>query len=319
MIRVGIIGAAGYTGGELIRILLGHPEVSISTLESQSHAGCPVDQVHSDIIQTGLRFLEHMEEASCDVIFLCKGHGASKKIIASNPSILSKKLIDLSQDFRVKGDHDFVYGLPEINKNEIKRANHIANPGCFATAIQLSILPAINNNVVTGDFHVSGITGSTGAGASLQATSHFSWRSNNAGVYKALQHQHMIEINANISQGGGSKPDVHFIPYRGAFTRGIIVTAYFKSECSLEQMHKLYEEAYDGHPFTFLVDHSPAIKQVVNTNNALIHVTKADKMFVIVCVIDNLVKGASGQAIQNMNLMMGLGETKGLQLKASAF
>jgi N-acetyl-gamma-glutamyl-phosphate reductase len=320
-IKIGIIGAAGYTAGELIRILVNHPQVEITIALSESQAGKAISSIHTDLIgESDLTFASDLNPDQADVFFLCKGHGESKKIIDSNPALLSKKIIDLSQDFRMAGSHDFVYGLPEINRKTIAKASHVANPGCFATCIQLGILPAIQAGIGLGDLHISGITGSTGAGQGFSSTSHFSWRQNNSSVYKPLEHQHLLEIGQSIIQlNSGFENEVQFIPYRGAFTRGIICTTYFETDASEEELLAVYRLAYKDHQFTHVLDQNPDLKMVVNTNKALIFPSKIGNKAVIVSVIDNLLKGASGQAVQNMNLMCGLDETAGLKLKASAF
>jgi N-acetyl-gamma-glutamyl-phosphate reductase len=320
-IKVGIIGAAGYTAGELLRILIHHQQVDITQAQSESQAGKLITMIHADLIgDTDLVFSSDIAPETADVFFLCKGHGESKKILDANPSLLKKKIVDLSQDFRLAGNHDFVYGLPEFSKALISKTNHVANPGCFATCIQLGILPALRAGIVQDDIHVSGITGSTGAGQSFSTTSHFSWRQNNASVYKPLEHQHLLEIGQSIVQlNPGFGGDVQFIPYRGAFTRGIICTSYFETNLSQEELMKIYQSAYHGHPFTSVSEQNPDLKMVVNTNKAVVYPMKIGNKAVVISVIDNLLKGASGQAVQNMNLMCGLAENEGLNLKASAF
>ncbi len=319
-IRAGIIGSAGYTAGELLRLLVNHPEVDVSWIQSESQLGKLAYEVHKDLFESDLQFVSEIQPGSCDVVFLCKGHNDSKKILKSNPELLNLRIIDLSQDFRLNGDHGFVYGLPEVNCEKIKRSFHVANPGCFATAIQLALIPAIKARAVSGDVHISGITGSTGAGQSFSETSHFSWRSNNASVYKALTHQHLNEIRETIL-GLDSKFDqkLNFIPYRGAFTRGIITTSYFSTNLKEQELKEVYKTAYKKHLFTHVVEMNPDLKMVANTNHALVSVQAIDGTAVIISVIDNLLKGASGQAVHNMNLIFGLEETSGLQLKASAF
>lgn len=321
MIKAGIIGAAGYTAGELMRVLLQHPEAEIVLCQSESQAGKPVSDIHRDLTgQTGLHFEQGLEIDEADVLFLCKGHGESKKIVEAHPHLLRKKVVDLSHDFRLQGTHSFVYGLPEKNREHIIGASHIANPGCFATCIQMGLLPAVANKIVAGDIHVSGITGSTGAGQSLSPTSHFSWRSNNASVYKPLKHQHLLEINETVAALDPSHSrSIHFIPYRGAFTRGIVTTTYFETSSTGDELEAYYKNYYAGHPFTVVADKNPDLKWVVNTNKAIVYPQVIDGTAIIVSVIDNLLKGASGQAVQNMNLMFGVGETTGLGLKASAF
>lgn len=320
MIKVGVIGAAGYTGGELIRLLLSHPQVDISLAQSESQSGKYLFEVHKDLVgETEIEFSKSMKVDEVDVLFLCKGHGESEKILGEHPNLLDKKIIDLSQDFRLKGNHSFVYGLPETNRVRIGSAGHVANPGCFATCIQLSLLPSAKSGIINENIHVSGITGSTGAGQALSSTSHFSWRSNNASVYKALKHQHLLEIGETLKSLNGSDHKLMFVPYRGAFTRGIITTSYFETAISQEELIAQYEEWYSDHPFTHVVNQNPDLKQVVGTNKCLIYPQVIDGTAIITAVIDNLVKGASGQAIQNMNLQFGLEETTGLNLKSSAF
>jgi len=321
MIKVGIIGAAGYTAGELIRILLRHPEAELSLLQSESQAGKSITDIHKDLIgETDLLFDQDIATEGLDVVFLCKGHGESKKIMDAYPELLEKKIVDLSQDFRLKGGHDFVYGLPELNREEIKMANHVANPGCFATSIQLGLLAAFKHKIVNGPLSVSGITGSTGAGQSLSSTSHFSWRSNNASVYKPLTHQHLKEIGETLQSLDSSfDQKVHFVPYRGAFTRGIITTTHFETELSQEELVKVYEEFYATHEFTHVVKSNPDLKMVVNSNKCLVYPQVIEGTAIVISVIDNLLKGASGQAVQNMNLMFGLEESLGLNLKNSVF
>lgn len=316
-INAGIMGGAGYTAGELIRLLIHHPHVQLQWVQSDSQAGLLITQIHNDLTgESTLTFVKDVNDA--DVIFLCKGHGESKKFLEENP--LNSKVIDLSQDFRLKGDHGFVYGLPEFFKEDISKAQNIANPGCFATALQLSLLPAVRQNLPKGDFHVSGLTGSTGAGQKLSGTSHFSWRYGNASAYKVLTHQHLLETSESARRINPSHvPEIHFVPYRGAFTRGIITTTYFHSDMAEKDLVELYKETYDAEPFTHITDQNPDLKMVLNTNKAILNIHKAGSQAVIICVIDNLLKGASGQAVQNMNLISGLPEHTGLNLKPSAF
>lgn len=320
-INVGIIGAAGYTAGELLRLLVNHPKVVVAQIQSKSQAGKKVTEIHSDLTgDLDLDFTSEIVSSDLDVVFLCKGHGESEKLLKEHSELMGKKIVDLSQDFRLIGDHDFVYGLPELNRNQITTANHVANPGCFATSIQLGILPALSHQLVEGDIHVSGITGSTGAGQSLSATSHFSWRNNNASVYKPFVHQHLSEIGESIRKMETKwSESIHFIPYRGAFARGIITTSYFSTGASEERLKRIYRECYADHPFTRVVDQNPDLKMVVNTNKCMVYPTVIGGQGVVVSVIDNLLKGASGQALQNMNLMFGLEESFGLKLKATAF
>lgn len=318
-IKIGIIGAAGYTAGELIRVLNHHPNAEIQVLQSDSQAGKSVSEVHMDLVgENELTFSSAINAQELDVVFLCKGHGESAKVIQANPELLNTTLIDLSHDFRLKGDHDFIYGLPEINRASISRANHIANPGCFATCIQLGILPAMSNGMVQGDIHISGITGSTGAGQSFSTTSHFSWRSNNASVYKPFVHQHLLEIGES-SNAYDWNNSIHFIPYRGAFARGIITTSYFETDASEEELKSAYKHAYRDESFTHVADSNPDLKIVVNTNKCVVYPQVINGQGIVISVIDNLLKGAVGQAVQNMNILFALNEKIGLNLKASAF
>lgn len=321
MISVGIIGGAGYTAGELIRILLHHPEARLVSVMSGSHAGKPVYEAHPDLRgETELHFSATLTEG-LDVIFLCSGHGKSKQVLEEVTIPASTKIIDLSADFRLSdSSHDFVYGLPELNRDEIKSSQNIANPGCFATCIQLSLLPLAFDGLLNEDVHISAITGSTGAGQNPSSTTHFSWRSNNASVYKAFTHQHLGEIKQSLKKLQTSfDQSVHFIPMRGAFTRGILAACYIKSDAGLDQVKELYKEYYSEHPFVHISETEVDVKQVVNTNKAILYITKENDQILVIGVIDNLVKGASGQAIQNMNLMFGIDETTGLHLKPSAF
>ena len=319
MIKAGIIGGAGYTAGEMLRILLNHPEVEINFVHSNSNAGNPVASVHQDLLgETDLVFSGDFHH-DIDVVFLCLGHSQSKVFLEENPFPASVKIIDLSQDFRLS-ESDFVYGLPELNKETIKQADKIANPGCFATAIQLALLPLAGKQLLREDVHINAVTGSTGAGQSLSATSHFSWRNNNVSVYKTFTHQHLKEIRQSLQQlQDAFAQELYFIPVRGNFTRGILATAYTRNDLSLEEAKVLYQDFYRDHPFTIISDENPALKQVVNTNKCILHLQKHENMLLVVSIIDNLVKGASGQAVQNMNLMFGLEETKGLKLKPAGF
>ena len=323
MIRAGIIGGAGYTGGELIRILLNHPDVLISFVQSKSNAGNKISSIHADLEgDTELVFSQEMDE-TVDVIFFCTGHGESSSLMPTLNIPARVKIIDLSNDFRVSpknisGNRHFVYGLPEINKTAITSADAVANPGCFATAIQLAILPIIASGH-SSDFYVTGITGSTGAGQMLSQTSHFSWRTNNIQAYKTLTHQHLDEIKQSCQQLNPQSPDIHFVPWRGDFARGIFVSAQTKSTASLEAIKKIFTDFYADAAFVHLSDQAIHLKQVVNTNKCMIQIEKTGDQLVIHSVIDNLVKGASGQAVQNMNLMFGLDEKTGLHLKAIAF
>jgi len=318
-IRAGIIGGAGYTGGELTRLLLIHPGVTVSFIHSRSHAGEPVYKVHQDLLgETEIQFTDDISN-DIDVLFLCLGHGESIKFLSENNIPDQIKIIDLANDFRLSAHakHDnrnFVYGLPELNRDKIKEAGNIANPGCFATTIQLGLLPLAKAGLLQ-DIYTTGITGSTGAGQSLSSTSHFSWRSNNIQAYKTLTHQHLGEIGESL----GKNIKVNFVPWRGDFTRGIFVSSQLSCDLSIEELYVLYKDFYKGHPFTHLTSDPVFLKQVVNTNNCIIQLEKAGSILVVHSVADNLLKGASGQAVQNMNLMFGLDETAGLKLKANYF
>jgi N-acetyl-gamma-glutamyl-phosphate reductase len=321
-IKVGIVGGAGYTGGELIRILLNHPAVEISFVHSKSNAGNFLYQVHKDLQgDTGLKFASALNQ-KVDVLFLCVGHGEAGKFLAENKTDDELKIIDLSQDFRLgetAGKRKFVYGLPELNKTQIKKAKNIANPGCFATAIQLGLLPLAKAGLLK-EIHTTGITGSTGAGQGLSETSHFSWRANNIQAYKTLSHQHLKEIGQSMLQLNPSENvDLNFIPWRGDFTRGIFISSQIKCSLELNEVSALYKKYYAAHPFVVLSDEPVFLKQVVNTNKCFIQLEKVGRNLVIHSAIDNLLKGASGQAVQNMNLMFGLEETAGLKLKANYF
>lgn len=323
-IRIGIIGGAGYTGGELIRILLHHPHVAISFVQSKSNAGNPLGKVHEDLAgETDIVFSES-HHFDIDVLFFCAGHGEAKKFVAENDIPASVKLIDIGNDFRLKEDavintRKFVYGLPELNRDAIKTADSIANPGCFATAIQLGLLPLAKAGLLE-NIYTTGITGSTGAGQSLSATSHFSWRANNIQAYKTLTHQHLGEIGQSLVQlQPKGEIGVNFIPWRGDFTRGIFISSQLDCELSIQELWTLYDDFYKTHPFVTVSKDPISIKQVVNTNKALLQLEKVGSKLVVHSVIDNLLKGASGQAVQNMNLLFGLDETTGLKLKASGF
>ena len=321
MIKVGILGAAGYTGGELIRLLLNHPEAEIVFANSESNAGNLVSDVHEGLIgETDLRFTDQMPFEDVDVVFFCFGHGKSEQFLKEHTIPKHVKIIDLAQDFRIKGDHDYVYGLPEINKEEIAKAQHVANPGCFATCIQLGLLPAAKMGLLKYDVSVNAITGSTGAGQKPGATTHFSWRNNNLSIYKPFTHQHLAEIRQSLEQVQGSlEIDIDFIPYRGDFARGIFATEVVRTKASEEKIIEAYKDFYRDAAFTHYCDKPIDLKQVVNTNKCLVHVEKFDNKLLITSCIDNLLKGAVGQAVQNMNIMFGIDETAGLKLKASAF
>ena len=321
MIKAGIVGGAGYTGGELIRLLLHHPQTEIAFVHSNSNAGNLVSDVHTDLLgDTDLNFTDKLSDA-IDVLFLCTGHGTSQIFLKENKVAAHIKIIDLSQDFRLADDsHSFVYGLPELNGGRISEAQFVANPGCFATCIQLGLLPLAHQQWIQDDVHINGVTGSTGAGQKLAETSHFSWRNNNISVYKPFQHQHLNEIRQSLQS---LQPDLekslHFIPVRGNFTRGILASMYTKTDQPLEKIVEAYQSFYDQAPFVHLSTANPHLKQVVNTNRCILYLEKHEDMVLIISVLDNLLKGASGQAVQNMNLMFGLEETAGLQLKAAFF
>lgn len=327
MIKAGVIGAAGYTGGELIRLLVNHPQVQIAFAQSSSNADNLVSKVHADLVgETDLKF-SATHHYNVDVIFFCAGHGEAKKFVQANDIPVSVKLIDIGNDFRLNADaiikgREFVYGLPELHREKIKAANNVANPGCFATAIQLGLLPLAKAGLLH-EVYTTGITGSTGAGQSLAATSHFSWRANNIQAYKTLTHQHNAEILQSINslQAGSlfDETGFSFVPWRGDFTRGIFISSQLKCDLSMEELNVLYCEFYKGHPFTTITSEPVFLKQVVNTNKCIIQLEKVGNKLVVHSVIDNLIKGASGQAIQNMNLIFGLEETTGLKLKASMF
>ena len=353
-LKAGIIGGAGYTGGEMIRLLINHPNVEIVFVNSTSNAGNLVSDVHTDLLgDTDLRFTDSTDfnalfkEVSAPsllgragvglgaVLFLCLGHGDAKKFLEAHPIDQKIKIIDLSQDFRLAQNsqlatRNFTYGLPELNREEIKSAKNIANPGCFATCIELGLLPLANAGLIKSEVHINATTGSTGAGQGLSTTSHFSWRNNNLSIYKAFEHQHLNEIAESLAQateasplGGGLEGAgvgaLNFIPQRGAFPRGILASMYLESDLTLEEAQKLYEDYYQDHAFTHVSRKNIDLKQVVNTNKALVHLEKHGSKLFIISMIDNLLKGASGQAVQNMNLMFGLEETAGLRLKAVGF
>ena len=319
--KIGILGAAGYTGGELIRLLLNHPEAEIVFANSESNAGNLVSDVHEGLIgETELKFTNEMPFDQVDVVFFCFGHGKSEAFLKEHTIPENVKIIDLAQDFRIKGSHDYVYGLPEINKEQIQQAQHLANPGCFATAIQLALLPAAMLHLLKEDVAVNAITGSTGAGQKPGATTHFSWRVDNLSIYKPFQHQHIAEIRQSLTQEQGYlDASIDFIPYRGNFARGIFCTAVIKTDAPASDVIAAYKEYYRNAAFTHYSDKSIDLKQVVNTNKALVHVDGFEGKILVTSCIDNLLKGAVGQAVQNMNIMFGLDETTGLKLKASAF
>jgi len=339
-LKAGIIGGAGYTGGELLRILINHPNVEIAFVHSNSNAGNYIYDVHTDLFgDTDLKFSGNEaisspigggRERGIDVLFLCVGHGDARKFLEAHPVDKSVKIIDLSQDFRLSTNNSlsrgegwgeaFIYGLPELNREQIKTAKNIANPGCFATGLQLAMLPLAKKGLLNTEVHISATTGSTGAGQSLSPTSHFSWRNNNLSVYKAFGHQHLKEIRQSIQE---LQPDfdkeINFIPYRGNFPRGIMASVYLDCDLSQEEAEQLYEDYYREHPFTHVSKKNIDLKQVVNTNKCLLHIEKHGSKLLILSIVDNLLKGASGQAVQNMNLLFGLEETAGLRLKAQGF
>jgi N-acetyl-gamma-glutamyl-phosphate reductase len=330
-INIGIAGGAGYTGGELLRILVHHPEVHISFVHSSSNAGKPVSAVHTDLVgDTELVFTSVFSD-QIDVLFLCVGHNEAKKLLAEQTIAASVSIIDLSQDFRLApnatiADRTFVYGLPELNREKITTAKNIANPGCFATAIQLALLPLAKSGLLQ-DIYTTGITGSTGAGQSLSATSHFSWRANNIQAYKTLDHQHVFEIvqSLNVLQAdaplstSGEGPGLHFVPWRGDFTRGIYTSSVIDCSLPIEAVQEMYASYYAAHPFVVMSDTAIHLKQVVNTNKCVLQIEKQGNKLIVHSAIDNLIKGASGQAVQNMNLVFGLDETTGLLFKANFF
>lgn len=322
-IKVGIVGGAGYTGGELIRLLINHPAVDLVYVHSRSNAGNPVSYAHPDLIgDTDICFTGELSN-DVDVVFLCVGHGEAKKFLQENNIAAAVKIIDLSQDFRLQaaasfGERTFVYGLPEINKKEIQSANNVANPGCFATAIQLGLLPLAGAGLL-GEIHTTGITGSTGAGQGLSPTSHFSWRANNVQAYKTLTHQHLKEIGQSLQQLQSAPAELNFVPWRGDFTRGIFISSTINCDEPIEKLVRLYEDFYAAHPFTVISQKEIYLKQVVNTNKCVIQLEKVGTKLVVHSAIDNLLKGASGQAVQNMNLMFGIDERAGLALKGAGF
>ena len=320
-IKVGIVGGAGYTAGELIRILLYHPAAQLKYIQSSSNNGQPISAVHTDLLgDTDLVFSD-IDYEDTDVVFLCSGHGKSVDYLNNVAVPPRVKIIDLSHDFRLKREgNDFVYGLPELNREQIRTATKIANPGCFATAIQLAIIPMAAAGLLSDEVHINAITGSTGAGQAPSKTSHFSWRDNNLSVYKAFEHQHLGEICQSLRQAQpGFNKDVNFIPVRGNHTRGIFVSAYTRFEGAIEEANAIYSSFYASHPFVNIATENPDMKQVVNTNKGLVYLEKHGNKLMIISCIDNLIKGASGQAVQNMNLMFGLDERCGLNLKAIGF
>ncbi len=321
MLPVAIVGGAGYTGGELIRILLNHPFVELTGIVSESQAGKLISSIHTDLVgDTDLVFSPKLE-GQPEVIFLCTGHGKAKEFMFKTKLDKKTRVIDLSMDYRIAApDHDFVYGLPELNRKKIKSSRHIANCGCFATAIQLALLPLAKAKLLNSEIHINAITGSTGAGQALSDTLHFSWRTNNVSVYKPFAHQHVPEIRQSLSQ---LYPEfiapLHFIPVRGNFTRGIFATIYTTLDIDLDQIKKLFTKYYSDEPFVKLTDENPDLKQIVNTNKCLLYLEKHQDKLLIISMLDNLLKGASGQAVQNMNIMYGWPEDSGLKLKGIVF
>ena len=324
-IKVGIVGASGYTGGELLRLLVHHEGVEIVFAYSTTNNGKLVSDVYSELIdEINIEFTNTIKES--DVIFLCQGHGKSYDFLLTSSINQKTKIIDLSQDFRLeksitigKNTRKFTYGLPELQKNLIKSSKNIANPGCFATALQLALLPSINSNIINGEIHSNAITGSTGAGIIPTNTTHFSWRNNNVSSYKEFNHQHLDEIKYSFNKKSMNKYYLNFIPVRGSFTRGIFSTSYFDCESKINDIKKIYNEFYNDHPFVIISENEINLKQVINTNKCILHLSLLNGKLIITSIIDNLLKGASGQAIQNMNLMFGLNETEGLKLKSSIF
>jgi N-acetyl-gamma-glutamyl-phosphate reductase len=325
MLEVGIIGGAGYTAGELIRLLLNHPETNLNFVYSTSNAGNKIYKVHQDLIGTTALLFTSEINPDVDVLFLCLGHGNSTSFLQKSTFSKKTKIIDLSTDFRLLADKnfegkEFVYGLPELQKETIKKAKYIANPGCFATALQLAILPLAANGLLLNDVHINAVTGATGAGTSLSASTHFTYRDNNFSHYKAFNHQHLKEINQTIAQlQTNTTAEINFVPNRGNFSRGIFATSYTKFDGSIQEAIKMYQAYYKEATFTFISEEEIHLKQVVNTNKCLLHLEKHGNKLLITSTIDNLLKGASGQAVQNLNLMYGFDETLGLNLKANYF
>ena len=322
LIKVGIIGGAGYTAGELLRLLLNHPAVEIVFVNSESNAGNLITDVHAGLWgETDLRFTDQLPFEDVDVVYFCFGHGKSTQFLAEHYIPADVRIIDLAQDFRLAADdNDYVYGLPELNGLQLQGAQHVANPGCFATCIQLGLLPLAANGWLDGDISVNAITGSTGAGVKPSATTHFSWRTGNLSISKAFRHQHIPEIMQSLHRLQPSFDGaVDFIPYRGDFPRGIFATLVARCDKSEDEIIEAYKNFYAEASFTHYVDRPLDLKQVVNTNKCLVHVEKYGEKVLVTSCIDNLLKGASGQAVQNMNLMFGLEETAGLRLKPVAF
>lgn len=320
-LKVGVYGAAGYTAGELMRLLVNHPAVGEIVPQSGSQAGKQVSDIHTDLIgEVSLEFVLDLDLTALDVLFLCKGHGESRAYLEGERLPGGLKVIDLSHDYRLKANSEgFVYGLPELNGQQVANATRIANPGCFATCIQLGLLPAASAGAIQSEIHTTAITGSTGAGQKLSPTSHFSWREGNISIYKAFTHQHLGEIGESMEQASGQSHVINFIPYRGNFTRGIIASSYFNTNMEPEEIQQAYQDYYQDSPFTHFIGVNPDLKMVVNTNKCVVYIQKEGDKLLVVSAIDNLLKGASGQAVQNMNLMLGIEEAAGLKLKASNF
>ena len=323
-IKVGIVGGSGYTGGELIRLLINHPNVDISFINSKTYTGKKVVDIHKDLIgELEMKFIGKIKD--CDVMFLCLGHNKSQEFLRKTSINRKTKIIDLSQDYRIEKSfigndekRDFIYGLPELYKNEIKTAKNISNPGCFATAIQISLIPSIEKKYIHGEVHTNAITGSTGAGVVPSKTTHFSWRNNNVSNYNVFNHRHLNEIYLHLNQICNDVK-INFIPVRGNFSRGIFCTSYFKSDVTVEEINEVYKIYYKNHPFVHISENEISLKEVINTNKCILHVSKVNDKILITSIIDNLIKGASGQAIQNMNLISGFEEMTGLKLKSSIF
>ena len=321
MIKIGILGAAGYTGGELIRLLVNHPQAEIVFANSESNAGNLISDVHEGLVgDTDLRFTSDMPFDQVDVLFFCFGHGKSQAFLQEHAIPSHVKIIDLAQDFRIRGDHDYVYGLPELNREAIRGAQHVANPGCFATCIQLGLLPLAHIGALQKDVVINAVTGSTGAGQKPSATTHYSWRTDNLSIYKPFQHQHLAEIRQSLAQAQGTlEAELDFIPWRGNFARGIFATMVVPVDEQGSDFVAIYKNYYANEPFTHYCDQPIDLKQVVNTNKCLVHTEQHGNKLLVTACIDNLLKGAVGQAVENMNIMFGLDECVGLQLKASAF
>ena len=322
MIKVGIIGGAGYTAGELIRLLISHPEVEIKFIHSKSNAGNRITDVHSGLLgDTDLMFTDELPFEEINLLFMCTAHGDTRRFLESHVIPDELKIIDLSMDYRIKShDHEFIYGLPELNRRNTCKSRYVANPGCFATCIELGLLPLAKAHLLKGDISVNAITGSTGAGVKPSATTHFSWRNNNISIYKPFEHQHLPEILQSVKQlQPDFDGDIDFIPYRGDFPRGIFATIVVKCDTDIETLYEMYESYYERDSFTHVVNRPIDLKEVVNTNKCLIHLEKHGNKLLITSIIDNLLKGASGQAVHNMNLLFGLAETVGLTLKPTAF